>query len=290
MTFDSRVPERLKQIQQWFAGIIGRRIDQENRINPIAPSGQLLELEAREYITPTPTLQPIERMQIYNQQYWWRLLKSLHENFPFATRLFGYLDFNEIIGFPYLEKYLSNHWSLSCLGNRLPQWVDEEYQEEDKPLVKDAVCIDRAYQHSFLALHRTPLQAKDEEISALLSTPVSLQPHLHLFCCNYDLFHFRDAFVTQDVDYWMTHDFPEMIKEKTYHFVLFRNRRHHLIHEEISRGEYQLLARFLEGNTIEKALDWCEQDREICEEVSLHLHLWLQKWIINQWLTPDECS
>lgn len=105
MTFDAKVPFKLKKTQLWFGSIIGRPIDEDSKMNPISPAGQPIEIEACDFIRPSPTLRPAQRIQIYNQQYWWRLLSSMHETFPLVTRLFGYHDFNKIIAIPYLVKF-----------------------------------------------------------------------------------------------------------------------------------------------------------------------------------------
>jgi hypothetical protein len=69
----------LKELQQWFSSVITSPLDK-----PIEG--------AERFVAPSPTLEPNERMRIYNQQYFWRLLNVLHKSYPFLTRLFGYTD------------------------------------------------------------------------------------------------------------------------------------------------------------------------------------------------------
>ena len=139
MKYDEHVPSLLKREQQWFGSIISRPIDVDSKMNPMSPSGIPMEVEAAEHITPSPTLRSAQRIQIYNQQYWWRLLNTLHDIFPLTTRLFGYQDFNRTIGMPYLTKYPPCHWSLTLIGERLERWVEEDYHAGDKELVKNSV-------------------------------------------------------------------------------------------------------------------------------------------------------
>jgi hypothetical protein len=44
---------------------------------------------ARDYITPSATLRPDERLELYHRQYWYRLLESLDEDFPVLRRFLG---------------------------------------------------------------------------------------------------------------------------------------------------------------------------------------------------------
>lgn len=291
MTFDTKVPHKLKKIQSWFGSIIGRPIDEDSRMNPISPTGQPMEIEACDYIVPSPTLRPSERIQIYNQQYWWRLLNALQESFPLVTRLFGYHDFNRTIAIPYLVKYPPNHWSLNLLGSRLLQWAEEEYLNSDRQLILDAIRVDWAFGDSFCAPERPPITMETLPVkgdpSSLLECRVTLQPHIHLFHLCYDLFDFRTQFLKQEPEYWIEHDFPPLNKEKSFYFVLFRNAKGDISRKEISKAEYELLNRFSKGTTIVEACDWLEtQEKAMNEEAQENMHLWFQQWIVHRWLIP----
>lgn len=291
MTYDAVVPKQLKRTQQWFASIITTPIDENSQMNPISPHGRPMVEEACDYISPSPTLQPHERIQIYNQQYWWRLLTALHESFPLVTRLFGFSDFNRTIAVPYLVKYPSNHWSLSYIGNRLPQWIDENYTADDKPLVYNSALVDRAYNDSFIAPLGKAIKLDPNDMSSMLETTLYLQPNLHLLALTYDLLDFRFEFLKHDPDYWLEHDFPELHhypKGELAHFVLYRNRQNNITFQKISANEYQVLQRFVEGTTIEAICDWLAEhpsDSSLCTEASQNLHIWFQHWTSRHWLS-----
>lgn len=295
MTYDHKVPATLKKAQQWFGSIIGRPIDVESRMMPLSPSGQPMEEEAWDYIAPSPTLQPAQRIELYNQQYWWRLLSTLHDTFPLVTRLFGYDDFNQRLGIPYLVKYPPNHWSLAFLGDRFLRWVDEEYHEDDLPLVRDAVHLDWAFGHSFCVRQLEPILSatlpKEGDPSSLLDRTIYLQDHVHLFDLRYDLFSFRVEFLKQPPEYWLDNEFPPLKKEqdKRFYFVLFRDVRNNIAWKEIPETAFRLLQQFQQGTTVEKACEWLEgQDARLYNEAMQSLHLWFQEWIIYRWLTLHE--
>lgn len=292
MLFDSEVPRQLKEVQQWFGCIISRAIDGNSCMDPVSPSGQPMEEEARIYIRPSPTLRPAERIQIYNQQYWWRLLNALQESFPLVTRLFGYHAFNFTIGIPYLLKYPPCHWTLNVLGDQLPQWVEESYAADDKRLIRDAALIDCAFSQSFTEAQLKPLAATDisanGDLHSLLEHTLFLQPHLHLLEMPYDLFNFRVAFIKESPDYWVEHDFPPLAKERQYHWILFRNAVNDIAWSEISPAEFGLLRLFQRGSTISQACEWIErQEPTIVDDASKNLHRWFQEWVVRQWLTLE---
>lgn len=292
MTFDAKVPSKLKRTQQWFGSIIGRPIDEDSRMNPISPSGQPMEIEACDYIRHSPTLRPAQRIQIYNQQYWWRLLNSMHETFPLVTRLFGYHDFNKTIAIPYLVKYPPHHWSLNEMGRHLYLWVEEHYHENDIDLILDAVKVDWAFTHSFCAKQKAPILTttlpREGDSSSLIDKKIFAQVHLHLFEMSYDLFNFRVEFLKQEPEYWVEHDFPELKKEKQYYFVLFRNINQDIQWCELTKGQFQVFSFLAKGSTIDDLCQWIEtQSSSLIEEAKSNLHHWFQQWIVRRWLTLE---
>lgn len=290
MAYDEKVPHALKREQQWFGSIIGRPIDEDSRMNPISPSGVSMEEEASEHIAPSPTLRPAQRIQIYNQQYWWRLLNTLHESFPFTMRLFGYFDFNRIIGIPYLAKYPPRHWSLALLGDRLSKWCLEEYQAADSKLVSQAAELDWAFSESFTARELSPLTAemlsKPEDLEEIFEKTVFIQPHIHLFEYDYDLFRYRIEFLKQDPEYWMHNEFPVLDRSRPFYYALFRTMTNDISWKEISLGEYLILSRFQKGASINSICEWLEdQEPAVYEAAAESLQLWFHEWAQRGWLS-----
>lgn len=286
---DIDIPIYLQSTQEWFASIITNSLDPNSSIQSFAPNGMCLAEEAGRYIVPSRNLKPHQRMQIYNQQYWWRLLKAMHENFPLLTRLYGYQGFNEIIAIPYLLKYPPNHWSLSSLGERLLQWIEEEYQAPDIRLVQDSAQLDLAFTESFLAPENPPINLhllmKDNPDNLLTAT-FHLQPHIFLFQWDYHLMTFREAFLEHDVDYWVDNPFPKLEKERKYYFVLYRTLKNLICWKELSQGEYLLLKTLKEGATLEAACEYLEeQETAIYKQAVEHLQGWLHEWVSRHWLT-----
>jgi hypothetical protein len=265
-------------------------IDNE-KINPVGPNGVLIAEEASRYILPTPRLKAHQRIQIYNQQYWWRLLNTLHDNFPLVTRLFGYHAFNEEIGIPYLTQYPPNHWSLTTLGEKLTEWITESYHAPDQQLILNAAQLDWAFTASFIAPQKANLnleQIIQEGVEGMLSHIFYLQPHIYLFKWDYDLLTFREIFIQKDVAYWTKNNFPPLAKGRSYHFVLSRSLKNNIIWKEISAGEYALLYLLKKGSTLENACQFLQdQETSLYEHVVNHLQKWFQDWVQRHWLTLE---
>lgn len=288
MIFDEKVPLELKKLQEWFATIITRPISSENEIMSVSPSGKPITEEAKKFIVPSKSLKPFERIQIYNQQYWWRLLGILHDNFPLTVRLFGYYEFNQQIGFPYLTCFPPSHWSLSLLGNNLYTWVKNYYFEKDKELILNAVLVDFAYTTCFFAAEKKTVNFTTYTEDEICFLKLQTQPNVHLFDFPYDFFSFRFDLLKEDPNYWLDHDFPKLKKGKFF-FILYRNNQNYATVDRISFAEFKILKLFQEGVSIDTVCEWIEsQNKKIKKEAETEMQKWFQKWGILKILTTKK--
>ncbi len=73
-------------------------------------------------IKPNDRLDSFERLQIYNQQYWWRLLGNFAEDFRGLCAVIGQRKFDRLAT-AYLESCPSTSWSLRDLGGKLEAFI-----------------------------------------------------------------------------------------------------------------------------------------------------------------------
>lgn len=271
-----KAPTSLHQLQQWFGAQIAQRPN---------PSFKIEAENAPDHISPSATLLPSERIEIYHQQYWWRLLDALQKNFPFVTRLFGTLAFQSEIAIPYLVAHPPHHWALNTLGDTLPEWMQNFYFEEDRELIIKAAEIDRAAQKSFSIESCPPLDFTSLSPHEIVSKQLTLQPHLQLFKLKSDLFTFRDAFLEKEVDYWSSHPFPELKQGRCF-AVLFRNLKNHIAWKPLTSAEFTLLSQFKTGSSIIEACEKIEE--EDYNEAQESLSLWFHEWTFLQWFVGKE--
>ncbi len=252
-----------KLIQEWFGKAVR---------SPLEGIPFELLAQSSEYIVPSPTLEPEQRIQIYNQQYWWRLLKTLQQIYPFLTGLLGHDAFNQQIAVPYLQRYQPRHWSVDSIGEFLPDWVSDFYHADNKLLAQEAVCIDWAFHQSFKASQGASLAVDPEGV---FSTRLFLQPHVHLFRFTKNLFQMREQILKQQ-------PLENLNEKRDWCFVMFRNQRNAVACNAIELAEYQLLEEFLFGSSLETLCERLEQ-----ELVDVPLQKWIQGWIGNGLLTPE---
>lgn len=285
---EPQAPYQLQKMQEWFGGIITQPLTSNQNIQAITPNGNPIANEAIKFIQKGPVLAPAQRIEIYNQQYWWRLFKTLQENFPLVTRLFSPSSFDCDVVTPYLRDYPPNHWSLSHLGDHLVDWLKKNYNGKDQKLISDATELDWTFNQCFIEIQHSPLdlqklsQLNEEK---LLTMTLTLQPSIHLFTWDYDLFTFRQEMLKEEPDYWIDHPFPTLIQDRPFSFVFFRDADLSLYWREISQAELCLLKLFSRGSSLLEACDFLEtQAPSIHEEALIHLQKWLRNWAARGWL------
>lgn len=130
----------LESIQRLMARALMRPLTSGERMQRAWPDGTLSAEIASQFIKPNDRLSSFERLQIYNQQYWWRLLGAFQDDFPGLRAVLGERRF-ERLGIAYLDAHGSTSWSLRNLGQHLPAFL-EEHPELTTP--HTALALDMA--------------------------------------------------------------------------------------------------------------------------------------------------
>lgn len=267
---DLPAPPSLTELQTWFARHITSPIEKSDEAHIPQFSPRAIR-EIRKRIAPSPHLKSEERLGIYQQQYWWRLITIMQEIFPALVRLFDYEDFNRFIAVPYLLKHPPNDWFLSSIGNLLPQWIKRSYKEKDALLVLGLAQIDIAYEKLLFSEHFPPFKETPSENAIL-----HLQPHVLLFEFDVDFFSFRRELMTHPIAHWADSHFPKLENNgKKRRFVLFRKEEQSLF-EEISEELFLLLNRFKKGAKLIDLLPFLETCEGLLEAFQL---IGLRGWL-----------
>jgi hypothetical protein len=235
---------RLSDLQRQFGEAIVQPLD--------AP------LEA-DFIAPSATLTAEERLRIYNQQYWFRLLSVLQEGFPLLLRLFGHGEFNERIAIPYLAERPPNGWTLAELGRELPSWL----QPREIEVVRLAAEIDLAFETSFIAADGKKLTGEPE---TLLHQRLRLHPSLHLIETERNLLSVRGIFLSQEVEHWLEHPFPDVPRGQFFQ-AIYRTSDNRVTWRDLEPGEFRQLVR------LQSLAEMSEVDPA-----------WIQRWVVEGWL------
>jgi len=140
---------------------------------------------AASYIKPNSLLTSFERLEIYNRQYWFRVIDAVSEDFPALRAVLGGERFDSLV-LAYLRENPSTSFTLRNLGARLPAWL-ASYPELGGPqhaLAVDVARLEWAYIEAFDGASLMPLGREDFAALGRDST-LRLQPHLQLLDLQY---------------------------------------------------------------------------------------------------------
>jgi hypothetical protein len=73
---------KLLSLQRRMARAVMTPLTPSERMRSTAPDGRSMRAVASEIIKPNSRLTSFERLEIYNRQYWFRVLAGLAEDFP----------------------------------------------------------------------------------------------------------------------------------------------------------------------------------------------------------------
>lgn len=262
----------LKQLQDWFSAVISGKMNEINLREKGVYSNSMQD-EVRQVILPNKDLKAEERIEIYNQQYWFRLLDIMQNEYPILRHLWRIDKMNDILE-EYLVRYPSGHYSLEHLGDRFHSFLNEAYIDTDKEIILEAANYEYSFTMAFIAAQHNPVNPEkltDEKKASLAKQALKLQDHVFLHRLNYDFKSYRDKIIDDDDDLY----FPRLLPKNHYTMIY---RYHNSIQETIiSQGEYVLLQEFSKTASIEEAIE--HTAHQLQEKDLESIQSWFQSWI-----------
>ena len=112
----------LEQFQRAVFDVIRQPLTEDERMREQTLEGRSTKEIAEEIVKPNDRLTSVERLEIYNRVYWFRLLSSLADDFPGLRAVVGQEKFDAILH-GYLTELPSVSFTLRDLGSRLEAWL-----------------------------------------------------------------------------------------------------------------------------------------------------------------------
>lgn len=181
-------PSTLAAVQSLMARAVMRPLTGREEMQRTWGDGSPAASVADGFIKPNDRLSSIERLQIYNQQYWWRLKGALAEEFPGLRAVLGERAFEHLCT-TYLDHSGSRSWTMRDLGSGLEDFLREQ-SELTSPrldLALDMVRVEWADVVAFDGDENPP-----KSVTQITGVPPSrlrlgLQPYLTLLELRYPI-------------------------------------------------------------------------------------------------------
>lgn len=295
----SPAPMSLVDLQREMAAAVMMPLTADEEMRATAPDGRAMEEVAASFIAPNSRLNPFERLEIYNRQYWFRVMGALAEDFPALRAVVGGRQF-EALSIAYLTAHPSRSFTLRNLGSKLVEWLaaHPQWTGRRQALAVDVAQVEWAFVEAFDEAENTPLTI--EQIATLDgASQLALQPHVRLLALNYPAddialaLHSREKRQTSEAGVKHEEDIepparlPRLRRRSTW--VAAHRLDFAVYYRRLEREEYLTLAAIREGESLGAALDAGFADSRLPEaQRPLRVQQWFATWAELGWIcAPD---
>jgi hypothetical protein len=291
---------RLLELQRVMARAVMQPLTFTERMQRTAPNGQPMRVYASKFIKPNDRLTSFERLEIYNRQYWFRVLSSMVEDFPGLRAVLGDSRF-EAMSKAYITDNPSRSFTLRNLGSKLQPWLhrNPQWAGKKQALALDIVKLEWAEIETFDGKAEPPLRTEDLS-NASGNLRLRLQPYIQLLSVRYPVDDLLLEIKKNDDDGdFASNAFAERKKRKRVQTVaklkpdalaLAVHRIDNSVYfRRLQHEEFLLLSALQSGKTLQKAVDQAFRNSKISgEELPALVQQWFHNWAALGWFCQPE--
>lgn len=291
----------LLSMQRRMARLVMTPLTRDEQMRPTAPGGGSMRAEAAKFIKPNDRLTSFERLEIYNRQYWFRILSGFAEDFPGLRAVLGERKF-DLVSKAYLSDCPSQSFTLRNLGSRLEAWLGQHRSllGDRAALAIDIARLEWAEIDAFDGLAEPGLKQEDLARANPGKLHLRLQPYIHLLDLRYPvdelLLEVRKGADELNV---ASNAFSERQNRKRVRRVAALKPAEiflavHRLDEEVyfrrlERDEYTILSALAAGKTLGRALDAASLGPKIFPgDRKSDVQHWFQIWSSLGWFCHIE--
>jgi hypothetical protein len=286
---------KLVTLQRAVARAVMQPLTPSEHMRRSAPGGGRMSAYAARYIKPNDRLTSFERLEIYNRQYWFRVLGSMAEDFPGLRAVLGHRRFEDMCR-AYLAECPSRSFTLRNLGARLETWLrrNPKWIRGERTLALDMVRLEWADIEAFDGKAQPALHSEDLNGSSAPSLRLRVQPYVKLLELHYPV----DALALEvreddDADFASNTLTENRKTAKIQSVAAVQPRKIFLVvhridfsvyYCRITREEFALLSALRSGKTIERAIELAFRNSSIpaADRVTFVQHSF-QTWATLRW-------
>jgi hypothetical protein len=287
---------RLAALQRTMARAVMQPLTASERMQNTAPDGKSMRAYASRFIKPNDRLTSFERLEIYNRQYWFRVLSSMVEDFPGLRAVLGDRRF-EAMSKAYLVDCPSRSFTLRNLGARLESWLwkNPKWAGAKQALAVDIVRLEWADIEAFDGMAEPALRPEDLRAEAGANLKLKLQPYVRLLDLKYPVDDLLLEVRKEDEDTdFASNAFQERHKRKRVQavaklkpaeiFLAVHRVDDSVYFRRIEREEFAILRALRDGKVLGKAIEAAfRRSRVPAEERAGLVQQWFQNWAALGW-------
>ena len=291
---------RLVTLQRAVARAVMQPLTPSERMQRTAPGGGRMSAYAARYIKPNDRLTSFERLEIYNRQYWFRVLGSMAEDFPGLLAILGQRRFDDMCR-AYLVECPSRSFTLRNLGARIETWLrrNPKWIRGKQTLALDMVRLEWADIEAFDGEAEPALQLKDLNGSSAATLRLRVQPYVQLLELHYPVDDLALKVREDDDADFASNTLTENRKsakiqavaalEPRQIFLVVHRIDFYVYFRRIEYEEYALLSALRSGKTIESAIELAFQSSSMSEfDRGGYVRNCFQTWATLGWFCRPE--
>jgi hypothetical protein len=180
--------EELRELQRLMASAVMRPLAPSERMQPIWNDGRPTEKVVAGFIKPNVQLSALERLEIYNRQYWYRIIDCIFDDYPGLRAVLGQRKFLALT-LAYLERHPSTSFTLRNLGQYLLDFIEAEpeWTCPRTALALEMARLEWAYIEAFDSMAKPPMKIDDLLGRGAGEIKLRLQPYITLLALQYPL-------------------------------------------------------------------------------------------------------
>lgn len=288
----------LRELQRLALATIRHPLSRTGRTQTRWTDGRPMREVAAAFIKPNGRLTSIERLEIYNNQYWFRLLDCLWDDYPGLRAILGDKRF-EKLRIAYLDRCPSRSYTLRNLGSRLEQFIRErpELVAPNGTMCLDMARFEWAQVVAFDSEAMPPLSVDDLLGRDPATLRLGLQPHLTLLAMEYPLDDFvravkkKDAAMRTEASNAVEPErrasrrprrvrLPKPLKV----FLAVHRHDNSLYYKRLEPAAYRILAALRDGATLADACDVALEHAEVMgDHLAARIQSWFTTWTELGW-------
>ena len=290
----------LAHLQRAMWKIVSLRLTPANRTPRRTPDGRRTAALAAQVAKPNDRLTSLERLEIYNRMYWFRVLDSLYDDCPGLRAVLGDKKFMRLAE-AYLEKYPSRTFTLRNLPDRMARFILEEprWTAPHTALCHDISRFEWARIEVWDSASR-PLFTTDDLLDAdPAKLRLNLQPYLQLLDLAYPVDDFmiqvkqREAMQRGEASNTSIHA-PSVRTAKKVRlprpqrtFVAVHRLDNVTYYKRLEPEGYRILTAIRRGRTLEQALA-AGLPRRAAPDLAGRVQEWFRTWMSLGWFCQRE--
>ena len=255
-------------------------------MRPLTATGRMASVSG--YMKPNDRLSAAERLEIYNRQYWYRLLDSLAEDFPALQAVLGKRTFAKVSA-AYLSDCPSCSFTLRDLGARLHDWLAAHpgCAAARHDLALDLVRLEWAYIEAFDAEAFRELGPEDlADLDPKMA--VALQPYVRLLKLSYPVDELRASIVDWSSGMRVPARRLPRIGEIPVFVAVYRIAGD-VFCRRVDRAEFVALQCFSRGGPLDRVLSRSIRAAALpMGEFQVKIREWLASWTKSGWVGRPE--